>query len=75
MSERKTTTRSDEGLSLALDEARHRADEANLAACDAWTATQHFAFEAIKQAGRRDEALAEVVRLEALMPEEGSQDE
>jgi len=59
----------DANLSLRIDHAVARADAAHLGACDAWALCRHAAGEAVRLADLRDATLAEVIRLEALMPD------
>jgi len=59
----------DPDLSLQIDHAVARADELHTACLDAWQLCQHAAGEALRLAGLRDRCLAEVIRLESLMPE------
>jgi len=58
-------------LSRRIDRATTNADAHNLAAIDHWRAAQHHAHEAIKEADRRDQALADVIRLQSQIPEVG----
>jgi len=67
--------RFDANLSRQIDHAVARADVAHLGACDAWALCRHAAGEAVRLADLRDATLAEVIRLEAEMPTEGTDDE
>jgi len=59
----------DANLSRRLDAAVIDADAAHLGACDAWALCRHAAGESLRLADERDRCLAEVIRLESLMPE------
>jgi len=71
---RKSQAPFDTNLSLRIDHAVERADAAHLGACDAWALCRHAAGESLRLAGLRDQALAEVVYLESLMPMEDDHD-